>query len=218
MYRPIVPDNLGGGKKSSNEVAGRDRHKFFRRPVVGGIKAAAAASDAGNSNPQQQGGRLYAASQRGMAIPQQTQMFVPSNPNNNNNANQQPMQRFANSAPAKRALPRTQLSPMKEGGAPLSSRRSPSNESNNNNHDPNAPREIAIQTLMRENDCQTDPFTPEVVFEAGKNPPVYALRELRLGEGLPARQSEIEMIDRIQRFREEMMMPPSRSAFVNWKD
>lgn len=55
---------------------------------------------------------------------------------------------------------------------------------------------------MRENDAQTDPFTPDFVFEAGKNPQVYALRELKWGEGLPARQAEIEMIDRINRRRE----------------
>jgi hypothetical protein len=59
--------------------------------------------------------------------------------------------------------------------------------------------EMGCQTLYRENDCQTDPFTPDYFVEEGHEPEVLALMELRYGEGLPATLGEVEMIDRVQR-------------------
>lgn len=63
-------------------------------------------------------------------------------------------------------------------------------------------REIACQTMYRKNECQTDPYTPDYVVEEGHQPEVLAIMELKYGEGLPAGLGEVEMIDRVQRRRQ----------------
>ena len=62
-----------------------------------------------------------------------------------------------------------------------------------------ATQEIGCQTMYRENDCQTDPYSPDYFVPEGHNPEVLAISELRYGEGLPAALAEVEMIDRVQR-------------------
>ena len=53
--------------------------------------------------------------------------------------------------------------------------------------------------MFRENDCQTDPYTPDYFVEEGMQPEVLAIAELKWGEGLPAGLGEVDMIDRVQR-------------------
>ena len=53
--------------------------------------------------------------------------------------------------------------------------------------------------MYRENDCQTDPYTPDYFVEEGQQPEVLAILELKYGDGLPAGLGEVEMIDRVQR-------------------
>eukprot|EP00997_Jenningsia_sp_PLL12_P006325 NODE_286_length_1962_cov_58.442237_g239_i0.p1 GENE.NODE_286_length_1962_cov_58.442237_g239_i0~~NODE_286_length_1962_cov_58.442237_g239_i0.p1 ORF type:complete len:625 (+),score=232.04 NODE_286_length_1962_cov_58.442237_g239_i0:33-1907(+) len=63
-------------------------------------------------------------------------------------------------------------------------------------------RVMMTQTDFRENDCQTDPYTPDYYVEDGKNPEVLAIMTLTHGEGLPAGLAEVEMIDRVRRRKE----------------
>eukprot|EP01063_Lacrimia_lanifica_P015945 TRINITY_DN22595_c0_g1_i1.p1 TRINITY_DN22595_c0_g1~~TRINITY_DN22595_c0_g1_i1.p1 ORF type:complete len:709 (+),score=329.78 TRINITY_DN22595_c0_g1_i1:270-2129(+) len=60
-------------------------------------------------------------------------------------------------------------------------------------------RDMMTQTDYRENDTQTDPYTPDYCVEDGEQPQVLALMELRYGAGLPAGIAEVEMIDRVKR-------------------
>ena len=56
---------------------------------------------------------------------------------------------------------------------------------------------VAIQTMYRESEAQTDPYSPEYVFQNQQSPPeLLALATLTYGAGLPAGMAELEMIER----------------------
>lgn len=58
-------------------------------------------------------------------------------------------------------------------------------------------RTVAIQTMYRESEAQTDPYSPEYILPAGSTPPeLLALATLTYGLGLPAGVAELEMIER----------------------
>ncbi|KAG4093259.1 hypothetical protein H8356DRAFT_1277807 [Neocallimastix lanati (nom. inval.)] len=73
------------------------------------------------------------------------------------------------------------------------------NNTNDSDQENNIPksRTIGIQTLYRENETQTDPYSPEYIIKPGSSPPeILALATLTYGAGLPVGQAEIEMIER----------------------
>jgi hypothetical protein len=56
---------------------------------------------------------------------------------------------------------------------------------------------IGVQTIYRESDTQTDPYSPEYIYQTNANPPeLLALATLTYGMGLPAGIAELEMIER----------------------
>ncbi|ORX79757.1 hypothetical protein BCR32DRAFT_205288 [Anaeromyces robustus] len=58
-------------------------------------------------------------------------------------------------------------------------------------------RTIGVQTLYRESEAQTDPYSPEYIIKPGSSPPeILALATLTYGAGLPVGPAEIEMIER----------------------
>ncbi|ORX56035.1 hypothetical protein BCR36DRAFT_280994 [Piromyces finnis] len=58
-------------------------------------------------------------------------------------------------------------------------------------------RTIGIQTIYRESEAQTDPYSPEYIIKPGSSPPeILALATLTYGAGLPVGTAEIEMIER----------------------
>uniref|UniRef100_K3X4B1 Cilia- and flagella-associated protein 91 n=1 Tax=Globisporangium ultimum (strain ATCC 200006 / CBS 805.95 / DAOM BR144) TaxID=431595 RepID=K3X4B1_GLOUD len=64
-------------------------------------------------------------------------------------------------------------------------------------------RSVGIQTMYRDSDAQTDPYTPDYTIKksqsatTAKEPPeVLSLLHLRHNQGLPAGQAEIELIER----------------------
>ncbi|KAJ3360892.1 Cilia- and flagella-associated protein 91 [Allomyces javanicus] len=60
-----------------------------------------------------------------------------------------------------------------------------------------ATRTMAVQTLYRESEAQTDPYSPDYVMaSAADRPELLALANLKWGAGLPAGLAEIEMIER----------------------
>lgn len=56
---------------------------------------------------------------------------------------------------------------------------------------------ISTQTVYRDSDAQTDPYSPEYIFQNSSQPPeLLALATLTYGMGLPAGMAELEMIER----------------------
>jgi uncharacterized protein YdcH (DUF465 family) len=167
-----------GGRSLTVEIGGRDRFKFFKRPVVptleGGTQTASAPLALASNRPTihralQPRSQLLQTDAKGSII-----------------------------APSK---PRTLLDPVpKRPGS--HGRKADSFGALTLTGDAAADsgtREMGCQTLYRENDCQTDPYTPDYYVEEGHEPEVLALMELRYAEGLPAGMGEVEMIDRVQR-------------------
>ncbi|KAI9219705.1 solute carrier, TRAMD3 or PAT1-domain-containing protein [Blastocladiella britannica] len=76
------------------------------------------------------------------------------------------------------------------------------------------PVSIGIQTLYRESEAQTDPYSPAYVLSptaasASTQPEILALAHLTHRAGLPAGVAEIEMIERARAKREwERSLPP----------
>ena len=74
-------------------------------------------------------------------------------------------------------------------------------------------RTIAIQTLYRDQEAQTDPFTPDFVLPPGEEPDILHLSEMKysgeVGSQLPPGEKEMEVIDRMRRRRAiERNLPP----------
>eukprot|EP00817_Percolomonadidae_sp_ATCC50343_P005590 CAMPEP_0117424556 /NCGR_PEP_ID=MMETSP0758-20121206/4947_1 /TAXON_ID=63605 /ORGANISM="Percolomonas cosmopolitus, Strain AE-1 (ATCC 50343)" /LENGTH=618 /DNA_ID=CAMNT_0005208397 /DNA_START=182 /DNA_END=2038 /DNA_ORIENTATION=- len=76
-------------------------------------------------------------------------------------------------------------------------------------------KEVGTQSLYRESEAQTDPYTPDVYVPKG-NPEVLALAELKWGQGLPIGPEELKKIDAIRRRRDveaNLPMGTDKSAF-----
>jgi hypothetical protein len=62
-------------------------------------------------------------------------------------------------------------------------------------------RTVGTQSMYRESDTQTDPWTPEYVVRPGSAPEVLRLATLSYGQGLPAGLNEVIMIERAREKR-----------------
>eukprot|EP01138_Halocafeteria_seosinensis_P015926 gb/GECG01016253.1/.p1 GENE.gb/GECG01016253.1/~~gb/GECG01016253.1/.p1 ORF type:complete len:771 (+),score=132.89 gb/GECG01016253.1/:1-2313(+) len=74
-------------------------------------------------------------------------------------------------------------------------------------------RTIAIQTVFRDQEAQTDPYTPDFTLPQGEEPDILHLAEMKYdgepGSQLPPGEQEMEAIDRLRRRREiERSLPP----------
>eukprot|EP00003_Mantamonas_plastica_P004068 TRINITY_DN1319_c0_g1_i1.p1 TRINITY_DN1319_c0_g1~~TRINITY_DN1319_c0_g1_i1.p1 ORF type:complete len:280 (-),score=52.77 TRINITY_DN1319_c0_g1_i1:50-889(-) len=68
---------------------------------------------------------------------------------------------------------------------------------------------VGTQTDYRESETQTDPYTPDPIFEEGSEAELLTLTHLKFGQGLPAGQYEVEMIERARQRREfNAQLPP----------
>lgn len=70
---------------------------------------------------------------------------------------------------------------------------------------------VEVQTVYRESEAQTDPYTPDYIIPVGatQEPEVLTLSSLTHKQGLPASQAEVEMIERARQKRDfEMSLPP----------
>jgi hypothetical protein len=66
-----------------------------------------------------------------------------------------------------------------------------------------------VQTMYRESEAQTLPYTPDYIVPEGTDPEVLLLKDLKYGQGLPLGKKEIEMIEQARLKREtESNMPP----------
>jgi len=70
-------------------------------------------------------------------------------------------------------------------------------------------RTMATQTDYRDQETQTDPYSPEYKVVPGEAPEILTLAALRHGRGLPAGVAEVEMIERARDKRAwEASLPP----------
>jgi len=75
-------------------------------------------------------------------------------------------------------------------------------------------RTIGTQSIYRESEAQTDPYSPEHVLPVNAVPEILTLTHLTYGAGLPAALSDIQIIERTRQKRIfENMLPPSTDEF-----
>eukprot|EP00993_Chasmostoma_nieuportense_P004505 NODE_516_length_2126_cov_135.727364_g477_i0.p1 GENE.NODE_516_length_2126_cov_135.727364_g477_i0~~NODE_516_length_2126_cov_135.727364_g477_i0.p1 ORF type:complete len:644 (+),score=222.17 NODE_516_length_2126_cov_135.727364_g477_i0:82-2013(+) len=177
MYSNYIPrEYVEGGRRVNTEISGRDRPKFFKRPVVPHL------------DPN---------------LPPESQIHL-------------------GPARAHGVVPNTHFQPSPVGT--LKQQSKPASL----DHKEHLTTAVALgldsgthtvmcQTDYRENDCQTDPFTPDYYVEDGKNPEVLAIMTLKCGEGLPAGLAEVEMIDRVRRRKQVEMNLPQGSDDASMK-
>ncbi|KAF4804934.1 Protein MAATS1 [Turdus rufiventris] len=73
-------------------------------------------------------------------------------------------------------------------------------------------RTLGTQTDYRDGEAQTDPYSPEYIVRSGSVPEILTLATLSWGQGLPAGQAEMEIIDRIrEKHAWEAALPPMDS-------
>lgn len=73
---------------------------------------------------------------------------------------------------------------------------------------------VGTQSVYRESEAQTDPFSPEYTVAPGQVPEVLTLTHLTFGKGLPATEAELRIIERTRQRRVfEQMLPPPTDDF-----
>lgn len=181
MYAYLPPrDYVESGKHVHTEISGRDRPKFFNRPVVPQINP--------NEAPL-----IHLAQTRVHGVIPNTN-FMPH----------QQQQQEPPGHPRRQKQVHMDTSMGTMGGTTLGT----PGDTLTGTIEEDGRRTICCQTDMRENECQTDPYTPDYYVEGGSNPEVLAIMTLQHNEGLPAGLAEVEMIDRIRRRKNvEMNLP-----------
>merc|ERR1719159_512929 len=73
---------------------------------------------------------------------------------------------------------------------------------------------VGTQSVYRESEVQTDPYSPDYFIVPNQVPEVLTLTHLTYGAGLPATEAEIKMIERTRQKRLfEAMLPPPTDEF-----
>jgi len=76
-------------------------------------------------------------------------------------------------------------------------------------------RTIAIQTDYREQETQTDPYTPDYVTAPDDDEPeILSIAHLKYGQGLPASLTEIKEIEKLRNKKEFELSLPSLSCII----
>lgn len=75
---------------------------------------------------------------------------------------------------------------------------------------PGTTRSVEVQTLYRESEAQTDPYSPEYILQAGApKPEVLLLQHKKFGNGLPVGLREVQIIENARQKRAfEDSLPP----------
>lgn len=74
-----------------------------------------------------------------------------------------------------------------------------------------------VQTVFRESEAQTNPYTPDYIIDKEKVPEVLSIANLQFGKGLPASMEEMELIAQMREKRAfENALPPTsdEASFV----
>eukprot|EP00929_Paragymnodinium_shiwhaense_P007851 TRINITY_DN111766_c0_g1_i1.p1 TRINITY_DN111766_c0_g1~~TRINITY_DN111766_c0_g1_i1.p1 ORF type:complete len:699 (-),score=251.90 TRINITY_DN111766_c0_g1_i1:171-2267(-) len=73
---------------------------------------------------------------------------------------------------------------------------------------------VGTQSVYRESEAQTDPFSPEYYVVPGQVPEVLTLTHLTYSQGLPVTETELKIIERTRQKRLfEQMLPPPTDEF-----
>ncbi|KPI88143.1 hypothetical protein ABL78_2776 [Leptomonas seymouri] len=231
MYRQRQ-ENVPGGRGYPTEVAGRDRVKFFRRPVepdntvldrqadMANVQFAStcpsftmpsnAAAFAGSSMPS--GGHGSGEHQRRRRRPSSSTGAHPRNPRSADlksfgSRSQEPSMRrpyhlpslnrggdaYGAAGDAVRLGSRDGMGTLQRDGRVTA----------------------GVQTMQRENEAQTDPYSPDYYIPDGApTPEVLSLQSLTYRNGaLPAGREEVQLIQRLRRRREvEAALPTGSDA------
>lgn len=69
---------------------------------------------------------------------------------------------------------------------------------------------VGTQSIFRESEAQTDPYSPDYNIGPNQVPEVVALQHLTYGAGLPATEAELQIIERTRQKRlfQQMLPPP----------
>ena len=71
-------------------------------------------------------------------------------------------------------------------------------------------RDAEVQTMYRESEAQTDPYTPAYVVKEGDNPEILTLKHLTWKSGLPVSLEELQMIEKMREKQAfEFALPPT---------
>ena len=71
-------------------------------------------------------------------------------------------------------------------------------------------RTVEVQTIFRESEAQTDPYTPNYEVREGDNPEILTLAHLTSQNGLPATFDDLEQIQIIREKKAfEYALPPT---------
>jgi len=77
-----------------------------------------------------------------------------------------------------------------------------------------ASKTVGTQSVYRESEAQTDPYSPDYYIVPNQVPEVLALTHLMYGAGLPATEVELQMIERTRQKRLfQQMLPPPTDEF-----
>eukprot|EP00932_Pfiesteria_piscicida_P001830 SRR837773.11779.p1 GENE.SRR837773.11779~~SRR837773.11779.p1 ORF type:complete len:709 (-),score=332.11 SRR837773.11779:130-2256(-) len=77
-----------------------------------------------------------------------------------------------------------------------------------------ATKTVGTQSVFRESEAQTDPFSPEYYIAPNQVPEVLTLTHLTYGHGLPASEAELQIIERTRQKRLfQQMLPPPTDEF-----
>lgn len=180
---PLPPrEYVGGGRNVVTEISGRDRPLFFKRPVVPQISTS---------------GSLE---QQSAFVPLKAHGVVPYSKFQTQGGGLSPTAVAAGtgSPPKKKAASAMiMMSSSMDTSVAVASETADATQ-----------RTVSCQTDYRENEMQTDPYTPDYYVEDGKNPEMLAVMTLTWGDGLPAGLAEVEMIDRVRRRKKvELSLP-----------
>lgn len=76
---------------------------------------------------------------------------------------------------------------------------------------------VEVQTVYRDGEAQTDPYSPETILETNDIPEVLAIKNFKFGSGLPASMAEMELIEQMREKRafENALPPTSDEACFN---
>ena len=175
MYGGLTStDYVRSGKNMSTELGGRDRYKFFRRPVVPSIEGSTQTPIALATRPNVQRSLQPRSQQLGTELPR-------------------PQPRTVDKLGTIQGTKSVTIAQTTSVGAEAKAPEQFRSQSDQ------PTQEMGCQTMYRENDCQTDPYTRGYFVEEGQHPEVLTIDTLVYGEGLPAGLAEVEMIDRIRR-------------------
>merc|ERR1719382_837281 len=73
---------------------------------------------------------------------------------------------------------------------------------------------VGTQSVYRESEVQTDPYSPDYYIAPNQVPEVLTLTNLTFAQGLPATEAELKIIERTRQKRLfDQMLPPPTDEF-----